>query len=342
MPDSRFFKSNPPISIEKSLGLAGAIARGDVPAQKFIARAARVGDGDADDAVIFIDCVDHIQSVRGASFALCLASKDVAERLPLATGAIGVTENPRVSFAALAAALHELRSFADFDAPPPRISPSATIHPTAIIGGGAEIGDAAVIGPNVVIGPGVAIGCRTIVGSGASVWCAIIGGDSVIGPGCVIGEPGFGFANGEAGLTRVPQLGRVILGERVEIGANVCIDRGTLDDTIVGRGVKIDNLVQIAHNVRIGENCVIAAQVGIAGSAVVGDGVQFGGQAGIADHIRIGDGARVAAKAGVMRDIPPKETWGGYPARPMMTWMRETAAAARAARRGKKASCDDD
>jgi UDP-3-O-[3-hydroxymyristoyl] glucosamine N-acyltransferase len=153
--------------------------------------------------------------------------------------------------------------------------------------------------------------------------------------GAVIGEPGFGATAGPKGLIDIPQLGRVILQDGVTIGANTTVDRGAYDDTVIGENTKIDNLVQIAHNVRMGRNCVMAGQAGIAGSVNIGDGVQFGGHAGVADHLTIGSGARVGAGAGVIKDIPPGETWGGTPARPIRQWLKETAWLARmASRRG--------
>jgi UDP-3-O-[3-hydroxymyristoyl] glucosamine N-acyltransferase len=146
-----------------------------------------------------------------------------------------------------------------------------------------------------------------------------------LGAGVVVGEAGFGLAVGAAGLIDVPQLGRVIIQDGVSIGPQTCVDRGAYEDTTIGENTKIDNLVQIAHNVVIGRNCVIAGQCGLSGSSVLGDGVQLGGRVGLADHVTVGDGARIAAAAGVMRDIPAGETWCGIPAMPVRQFFREVA-----------------
>jgi UDP-3-O-[3-hydroxymyristoyl] glucosamine N-acyltransferase len=194
-----------------------------------------------------------------------------------------------------------------------------------VIGPDVRIGRGTVIGPNVVIGPGVAIGRDCLISANVFVGFALIGDRVRLAAGAVIGEAGFGVAGSAEGSLDVPQLGRVILQDGVSVGANSCIDRGAYDDTVVGENTKIDNLVQIAHNVVLGRNCVLAAHTGISGSARIGDGVMFGGAVGLADHVSVGDGARLAARAGAAWDVPAGETWGGYPAKPFRQWMRETA-----------------
>jgi UDP-3-O-[3-hydroxymyristoyl] glucosamine N-acyltransferase len=217
------------------------------------------------------------------------------------------------------------------------IAEGCRIARTAIIGRGAEIGPNTQIGAYAVIGAGVIVGADCVVAPHATVGYAIVGDRVQIYPGAGVGAQGFGFVPSRNGPRRVPQLGRVILGSDVEVGANSTIDRGALGDTVIGDGTKIDNQIQIGHNCRIGRHCTFSGRVGISGSVEIGDGVLVGGGVGVADHIRIGAGARLAAGAGVIQDVPPGATVAGYPAIPIREWHRQTVSLARMfGREGKK------
>lgn len=226
--------------------------------------------------------------------------------------------------------------------PPPRsnstISPRAEISPSAIVSSGVEIGAFAVIGdecvieegailhPHVVLYPGVKVGKRAIIHSGAVIreGCEI-GADCVVQNGAIIGADGFGYIPGPEGLIAVPQIGNVVLSAKVEVGANSCVDRGAIGSTRIGLGTKIDNHVQIGHNVQIGAHSIICGQVGIAGSAKLGNQVVLGGGSGVKDHAVIADGVRLAARAGAIGDIREKGDYGGYPAVKLSLWRKQMA-----------------
>ncbi len=330
MPDPRFFKTGPSLSVE-SIYTACLEADGEariVGAEGGrVTHAAGVEDSDLTDAVIFCQHKDAARKIRGRSFGLCFASPALADDLS-AGGPVIAHRSAKLAFARVAASLHApLEDEGNLAAP--LIGASAQIHESAIVADGAEIGAGVVIGPNSVIGAGVVIGDNGRIGPNVSISFALIGARVRIAAGVVIGEAGFGFVEGPAGPEPAPQLGRVVIEDDVEIGANTTIDRGALQDTEIGAGTKIDNLVQIGHNVRIGRFCLLAAQTGLSGSVEFGEGVMVGGQVGVADGVTIGAGARIAAQSGVIRDIPAGETWGGTPAMPGKTWLRASAAALR-------------
>ncbi|WP_372618927.1 UDP-3-O-(3-hydroxymyristoyl)glucosamine N-acyltransferase [Falsiroseomonas sp.] len=328
--DPRFHPAGSPLTLAEAAAIAGGELRGGDPAT----RIAGVGPLDAAGGaeISFLDNRRYAGQLAATRAAAVVLAADFAERLPAGVAAI-VTGQPYLGFARIAARLHP--------APPPRpgIHPSAVVDPgarlgegcevgpLAVIGAGAEIGPGCVIGPHAVVGEGVVLGEGCRIGAHASLSHCIAARFVVVHPGARIGQEGFGFAvTPEGRFETVPQLGRVILEDFVEVGANSCVDRGSQGDTVLGAGTRLDNLVQIGHNVRTGRGCVIVAQVGIAGSATLGNGVQMGGQSGLTGHASIGDRVRVGAQAGVMNDVPAGTDVVGSPAWPAKDTLRAMAA----------------
>ena len=280
--------------------------------------------------VSFLDNRRYASALDQTLAGAVIVHPDMAARVPSTAVAI-VTNEPYAAWARVAALFHPV--------PPPSpgihpsafvadgalVDPSAEIGPLSVIETGAEIGPGCRVGPAAVIGSGVIVGRDCRIGAHASLSYALLGARVYVYPGARIGQEGFGFASTKDGFLSVPQLGQVILEDDVEVGANTTIDRGSSRDTLIGAGSRLDNLVQIGHNVVVGRCCVIVAQVGISGSTVLEDFVRVGGQAAMAGHLRIGRGAEIGAQAGVMTDLDPCAKVLGSPAQPKKAFFRQLA-----------------
>ncbi len=311
MPDPRFFCRTAPQSLGYLAEITGAtLSESADPALLIedVAPLDQAGPGH----ISFLDNPRYKDDFKETKAAACIVKPEMTEWAPDGT-ALLLTSSPYKFYAAIA------QIFYPNEKPQPFIANTAVIDPTA------RIGPDCTIEHGVAIAAGVELGKECWIGANTVISHSIIGDNVRIYPGCCIGQDGFGFAIDPAGHIKVPQLGRVIIEDHVEIGANTTIDRGSGPDTVIGQGTWIDNLVQIGHNVRIGKGCVIVSQVGISGSTVIEDYAVLAGQVGIAGHLRIGKGARIAAKSGVMRDIPAGEEQMGAPAMPVKQFLRQVA-----------------
>jgi UDP-3-O-[3-hydroxymyristoyl] glucosamine N-acyltransferase len=252
--------------------------------------------------------------------------------------AVLVCDNPHLAYATIADSLVDVRPQWSGLSDSARIDPSAklasdiVVAPGAVVAANVEIGSRSVIGANAVISAGTTIGEECFIGNNVSISHSLIGDRVIIHAGVCIGQDGFGYASVEAEYKKVPQLGRVIIQDDVEIGAITTVDRGAADDTVIGAGTKIDNQVHIGHNCRIGRHCILVGQAGLAGSVTVGDYCVLGAKVGVTDHVTIGSGAQIAAKSGITKDIPPNAVFAGFPGKPIGDWRREMATVARLGR----------
>ncbi|MBQ8677021.1 MAG: UDP-3-O-(3-hydroxymyristoyl)glucosamine N-acyltransferase [Alphaproteobacteria bacterium] len=329
MVDNRFYKNNGPFSLGKIAEICSADFVGEAHPEVMIRDIGTITSGGKDEICFFFDRKKK-ELASQIKTAACITSPDFAALIP--QGIMVLTcAKPHDAFVALNRAMYS------------EILPSPEVHPSAVVAASAKIGKDCYIGANAVVGENVVIGDNCIleanctigdscvmghhcrVGANANIMHAVLGNNVYIYGGARIGWDGFGFQTVNGVHERIPQLGRVIIGNDVEIGANSCVDRGALDDTIIGDGCRIDNLVQVAHNDQLGRGCILVAQVGVAGSCTFGNYVVCGGQVGFAGHIHIGDMAQIGAQSGVMRDVEAGASVMGSPAIGARDFMKQTA-----------------
>ena len=335
MTDPVFFRAHGPLAVADVIRITGAEATESVASDIAISRVApldQAGEGD----LSFLENPHYLSLLASTKAGLILISPKFLDKAPKGAPLLVVRE-PYRAFAQVGLALfpEAARPQSMFGArgispgavvhPDARLEIGVTVDPGAVIGPRAEIGAGTIIGANAVIGADVRIGRDCSIGANAVVQHCLVGNRVIVHPGANLGQDGFGFSMGPRGHLKVPQVGRVVIQDDVEIGAGTTIDRGANRDTVVGEGTKIDNQVQIAHNVMVGRHCVLVAKVGISGSTILEDFVVMGGASATVGHIRIGMGAQIAGAANVKDDVPPGARMGGTPARPLGDYARELA-----------------
>jgi UDP-3-O-[3-hydroxymyristoyl] glucosamine N-acyltransferase len=347
MAEPMFFKRSNGLTVAKIVELTGAVpCRGAAFDLRItgVAPLDRAGPHD----LIFFDKTKFAPEVEATQAAVCLTSERLAAQVPSRIAAL-CCPDPYRAFITVSRSLFPdaMRPSSLFEAagisegafvhPTARLENGVTIDPGVVLGPRAEIGAGTVIAAGAIIGPEVRIGRDCTIGPGAAIMHALIGDRVIVHSGARIGQDGYGYVAGPKGQEKIPQIGRVIVQDDVEIGTNTTIDRGSIRDTVIGEGSKIDNLVQIGHNTLIGRHCILAGQVGISGSVIIGDFAVLGGKVGVADHIVVGEGAVLAGGSAVLSNVPAGERWGGHPAMPAREWMRSSALLRRLTRRDRLA-----
>jgi len=343
MTEPIFLRQTQGLTIKQIVELSGAATAADAPLDMRITGIAALDSAGPGD-LCFLDNAKYAEQLTSTRAGACLMAERFAARAPQGVVVLR-TREPYRAFVGVSRAMfpHALRPSSLFEAegtsaaafvhPTARLESGVTVDPGAVVGPRAEIGAGTVISATCVVGPDVRIGRNCAIGSGTTVANTLIGDRVIIHPGCSIGQDGFGFVMSARGHQKVPQVGRVVIQDDVEIGAGTTIDRGAIRDTVIGEGTKIDNLVQVGHNVSIGRHCVLVAQTGISGSVTLEDFVVLGARVGVNNHVTIGEGAQIAATSIVHGDVPPGARWGGTPAKPAKQWFREMLTLERLARK---------
>lgn len=330
MLDRRFYNALRPITINDILNLGLDIEYVGNKEDKCIISGVETLDKASDGDISFFHNVKYENKLRNTKASFVVLRKEYIDICPCNVAKI-ISKNPLLDFASIIDFMVQENEFKPYISNLSYISENAIVDSNvqignfSTIGSGVKIGSFVKIGDNVSIGDGVEIGSNTVIGSNVTISHAIVGKNVIINSGARIGESGFGIVPAKDGLHYIKQIGRVVLSDFVRVGANTTIDRGSIEDTFIGTGTIIDNLVQIGHNVRVGNYSVIVAQVGISGSAEVGNGTTLAGQVGIAGHIKIGDNVIVAAKGGVTNNIPNNSVFAGFPASDIKEWRKKVA-----------------
>jgi UDP-3-O-[3-hydroxymyristoyl] glucosamine N-acyltransferase len=336
-----FFECSSSLTVAEIASLTGAESRDGAELSRRISNIAPIDRAGPTD-LTFIESAKFAAALATTNAGAVLATERFASQAPSGITILRVRK-PYDAFVVVAREFYSgaLRPTSVFDTngvaqgafvhPSALLGSDVTVDPGAVIGPGAEIGAGTLIGANAVIGQRVRIGRACAIGVGSTITHTHIGDRVIIHPGCHIGQDGFGYASSTKGHVKIPQIGSVVIQNDVEVGSVTTIDRGGMRNTVIGEGSKIDNLCQIGHNVVIGQRCIVVAQSGLSGSVTLEDFVVLGGSVGIAPHITIGKGAAIAARSGVISDVPPGESWGGYPARPWKQWLRQQASLRRPA-----------
>ena len=352
MSEPLFLRNSQGLTLDAIVTLTGAKLASQASHSRRIVNVAPL-DRAAPHDLTFFDSRKLVAVAATTNAGVCLTTAALAKELPARVAVLTVGDPYRAFVVAARelfpqalrpSSLAEPGDFADAHvAATARMEDGVTIEPGAVVGAHVEIGSGSVIGANAVIGPEVRIGRECSIGAGTSITNTLIGDGVIVHPGCKIGQDGFGFVMGASGHVKVPQVGRVIIQDNVEIGAGTTIDRGAIRDTVIGEGTKIDNLVQVGHNVSIGRHCIVVAQTGISGSSTLEDFVVLGARVGLNTNVTIGEGAQIAGVSVVHGDVPPGARWGGTPAKPVKLWFREMMILERLARQkgGADAATDE-